>query len=222
MAMRRFAVLPLAALLALTAAAPANAGANVTNTSGSGEMVYGEWFGEASYGYVFLAEESGYGGFGEIFQRTGDWVLCDPSGGPEGEVEPSDTEPVEGIQGFVGTVTWGYTYDVRIELSRRLERGSATGVVELYTQTIDECAGIYGGDPSVELATFDVSLTGEGDLVTFRGTGSYQIPSEFNGHSNYRGKERSASGSIVAGSSIEAAFAWAYMSQISWTEHTNG
>jgi len=221
--MRRFAVLPMAGLLVLVVAAPVAAGPNVSNTSGSGEFVYGEWYGEASFGYVSLAEESGYGSWGEIFQQTGDWVLCEPAGDePDGELGPTDTEPGEGIQGFVGTVTWGYAYDVQIDFSRRLETGTASGQVQLYTETIDECAGIYGGDPVFESTTLDVALTGVGRLVSFRGTGSYQVPSEFNGHQNYRGKERQASGSIVAGSAIDATFDWAYMSQLTWSEHING
>ncbi len=69
-------------------------------------------------------------------------------------------------------------------------------------------------------ADLSISLTGIGDLGSFRGTGRYQVPSEFNGHYNYRGKERAAEGSILAGP-IDATFNFAYMSELMWTEHVN-
>ena len=60
-----------------------------------------------------------------------------------------------------------------------------------------------------------------GPLASFRGHGSYKVPSEFNGHENYRGKERAASGTVRAGSSIDATFDYAGMSVLTWTDHTN-
>lgn len=224
--MRKFMVIPMVGLLALALAGPVAAGPNVSNTSGGGETIYGEWYGEGTYGYVYLGEEAGYGGFGEIYQETGEWVLCEPAagkkvGGGKAEPVPQDTTPGDEFYGFVGTRTWGYAYDVRIDFSRQLETGSATGSVELYTETIDECNGIYGGDAVAEVGSLDVTVAGVGPLVSFRGSGAYQIPSEFNGHQNYRGKERQASGSVIAGSSIDTTFNWAYMSQVTWTVHTN-
>ena len=41
--MRKFMVVPMAGLLALGIAAPAAAAPNVSNTSGSGQSMYGEW-----------------------------------------------------------------------------------------------------------------------------------------------------------------------------------
>jgi len=205
--MRRFMVLPMAALLALAVAAPVAAGPNVSNRSGSGESIYGQWYGESGYGYVFLGEEEGYGGFGDIYQESGEWVLCAPAG--------------EEYYGFVGTRTWGYVYDLTIELSRRLETGTAVGTVDLFTDTVDECNGIYGGDPTFDSGPLVVEVAAAGPLASFRGTGSYTIPSEFNGHYNYRGKERQATGSIDAAGVIAADFEWAYMTQTTWTEHVN-
>lgn len=222
--MRRFMVLPLAGLLALTIAGPALAGPNVSNTSGGGETIYGEWSSEGTWGYVFLGEETGYGAFGEIYQESGEWILCAPvaGGGPaKGGPSTEDTTPGEEVYGFVGTRTYGYATDLELNLSRRLETGSATGTVELFTETVDECAGIYG-DGSSEIASIDVTATGIGSLASFRGSGSYKIPSEFNGHDSYRGTERQASGSIVAGSVIDASFDFGYMSRVTWTSHSNG
>jgi hypothetical protein len=222
--MRKFMVFPLAGLLVLTIAAPAMAGPNVSNTSGSGKTIYGEWSGAGTNGYVLLGEETGYGGFGDIYQETGEWVLCDSgtAGAGKGGPTTQDTTPGDEIHGFVGTRTYGYAFDLHITLARRLDTGSATGSAELYTETVDECEGIYGGDPVAEIVPINVTVTGVGSLASFRGSGSYRIPSEFNGHDNYRGTERQASGSIVAGNAIDATFTWAYMSQVSWTQHTNG
>ena len=203
--MRRFMVLPMTALLVLAVAAPVAAGPNVSNQSGSGESIYGEWYDGTTYGYVFLGEESGYGGFGDIYQESGEWILCE--GGE--------------LYGFEGTRTWGYAYDVTIDMTRRLESGTATGTVDLFTETVDECNGIYGGDPGFVSGTLVVEVSGAGPLASFRGSGSYQIPSEFNGHYNYRGKERQATGAIDAAGVISADFDWAYMSQVTWTEHVN-
>jgi len=217
--MRKLMVLPLAGLLALGVAGPVAAGPNVSNTSGSGETIYGDWSTDTGYGYVYLGEQSGYGGFGDIYQESGTWVECEPT--EEDVPSPKDTGPGDGYYGFVGTRTWGYAYDVKIDLSRRLDTGTATGTVELYTETVDECNGVYGGDAVAEVGALDVAVTGVGPLATFKGSGSYKIPSEFNGHQNYRGKERQATGSVAAGGSIDAAFGFGYMSQVTWTEHIN-
>lgn len=222
--MRRLMVVPVAAVLTLAVAAPAMAGPNVSNTSGGGEAIYGEWYGEGTFGYVSAGEESGYGGFADLYQESGEWVLCDTASGVgaggDGNPVAEDT-PGDGSYGFVGTRTWGYGYDITVDLSRRLETGTATGSVELYTETVDECNGIYGGEPVVEVGTINVTATGAGPLVSFRGSGAYKIPSEFNGHENYRGSERQASGSVVAGNAIDATFDWGYMTRVSWTTHVN-
>jgi len=215
---------PMAGLLVMAIAAPVLAGGpNVSNTSGSGTSIYGEWSGDRTYGYVFAGEDSNKGGFADIYQETGEWVEC-ASGTPAptdaGTPSPKDTTPGDAVYGFVGTRTYGYATDLHVTLSRRLETGTATGTAELFTETIDECAGIYGGDPVSETVALTVTATGVGPLASFRGSGSYKIPSEFNGHQNYRGTERQASGSIDAGA-IEATFTFGYMNQVSWSEHVN-
>ena len=118
-----------------------------------------------------------------------------------------DTTPGEEFYGFVGTRSWGFASDVRIDITRKFDTARATGTIELYTQTVDECAGEYGDDPVAELGSIDVTVTGTGPIATFRGHGSYKMPSEFGGHENYRGKERAATGSVVAGGSIDTTFA---------------
>ena len=221
--MRKLMVLPLAGLLALGVVGPVAAGSNVTNSSGSGESIYGEWSSDGTYGYVLVGEDSNSGGFGDIYQESGTWVECDPGAGSDTDTPSTqDTTPVEGGYGFVGTRTWGYSEGLSVDLSRRLDSGHATGSMELYTATVDECAGDYGDDAVSEVVSIDVSVTAAGPLASFRGHGSYKIPSEFNGHENYRGKERAAKGTVEAGSTIDATFDYAGMSVVTWSDHTNG
>ena len=176
--MRKLMVLPLAGLLALGVVGPVAAAPNVSNTSGGGESIYGEWSAEGTYGYVSVGEDSQYGGYADIYQESGTWVECDP-----GAVEPGkdtastqDTTPGDGDYGFVGTRTWGYGEGLTVDLSRRLDSGHATGSIELYTATVDECAGDYGDEAVSEVATLDVSVTATGPLVTLPRPRQLQAP----------------------------------------------
>jgi hypothetical protein len=220
--MRKLMVLPMAGLLALGVVGPVAAAPNVSNTSGTTEAIYGEWSGGGGYGYVFLGEESGYGGYGDIYQESGEWVECTPADGPAPDgPKILDTGGPEGESyGFVGTRTWGYAEDLRIDFSKKFDSGRATGSFELYTETVNECEGVYG-DAITETGALDITVTGVGSIVTFRGSGSYKVPSEFNAHSSQRGKERPATGAVVVGTVIDATFTYGYMSQSSWTDHSN-
>ena len=139
----------------------------------------------ATYGYVSVGKDSAYGGFAEIYQESGTWVECDTGAADPGKGTPTTQDTTGGDYGFVGTRTWGYSEgDVTVDLSRRLDSGHATGTIELYTATVDECAGDYGDDAVSEVVTLDVSVTAAGPLASFRDHGSYKIPSQFNGHQN--------------------------------------
>jgi hypothetical protein len=221
--MRKLMVLPLAGLLALGVVGPVAASANVSNTSGGGESIYGEWSSDVTYGYVSVGTDGKYGTFGEIYQESGTWVECDPGAAGSGKDAPTTQDTTGGGDyGFVGTRTWGYSDGLTVELSRRLDSGHATGSIELYTATVDECAGDYGDDAVSEVVPLEVSVTATGPLASIRGHGSYKVPSQFNGHENYRGKERAASGTVSAGSSIDATFSFAGMSVFTWSDHVNG
>jgi hypothetical protein len=224
-AMRKIMVLPLAGLLALGVVGPVAAAPNVSNTSGGGESIYGEWSTGGGDGYASVGTDSSNGGFAEIYQESGTWVACDPGAAASGQDSPTtqDTTGGDGDYGFVGTRTWGYSEgDVTFELARRLDSGHATGSIELATVTVDECAGDYGGDAVSEVVAFDVSVSAAGPLASFRDRGTYKVPSQFNGHQNYRGKERAASGTVTAGSSIGATFSNADMTVVTWSDHSNG
>lgn len=221
--MRKFLVLPMVGMLTLGVVGPATAAANVSNTSGSGVAISGEWSSENGYGYVSVSEDSEYGGYGEVYLEHGAWVECPDGGGVPGKdgVVPQDTTPGDGSYGFVGTRTSGYVDNVRIEVSKRLETGRATGTVELFTETVDECNGVYGGDAIEETGQLDVSVTGVGPLATLKGSGSYKVPSQYNEHQSYRARERQATGSVVAGATIDATFDGAAMTQVTWSDHAN-
>lgn len=221
--MRKLMVLPLAGLLALGVVGPVAASPNVSNTSGGGGSIYGEWSSDGTYGYVSVGEDSAYGGFVDIYQESGTWVECNPGAPGTGKGTPTTQDTTGGDYGFVGTRTWGYSEGgVTVELSRRLDTGHATGSIELYTATVDECAGVYGDDAVSEGVTLDVSVSAAGPLASFRDHGTYKVPSQFNAHQNVRGKERAATGTVSAGTSIDATFSDAGMSVMTWSDHNNG
>ena len=220
--MRKLMILPLVGLLALGVVGPVAAAPNVSNTSGSGESIYGEWSAEGMDGYVSVGTDSSYGDFADISQESGTWVECDTGAVDPGKDTPTTQDTTGGDYGFVGTRTWGYSDSVTVELSRRLDSGHASGSIELYTATVDECAGDYGEDAVSEVATLDVKVTAAGPLASFRDHGSYKVPSQFNGHQNVRGKERAATGTVSAGTSIDATFSNAGMSVLTWSDHNNG
>ena len=90
--MRRLLSIAAAGVLALALAAPAMAGANTSNTSGSAQIVNGEWYSETGSGYAYFANDSSYGPSGEFYEESGEWIACDDTGES---------------YGFVGTRTYG-------------------------------------------------------------------------------------------------------------------
>ena len=215
--MRRFMILVMAGAVALGMAGPVSAGANVSNTSGSGQTIYGDWSSEDTYGSIYLGNDSTYGAFGDVYVETGQWVPCDGQAPEKGAAVPADATPGDEYHGFVGTRTWGSADGLTIQISRRLETGTASGSIVLYTSTVDECNGVYG-DPVESVGTLEVSVTGTGPIVSYRWTSHYKVPDQFSGHDNYRAKERAVSGSLVAGGQIDTEFT-GYMSQVTWSAH---
>lgn len=204
--MRKFAVIPMAGLLVLAIAAPAAAGGpNVSNQSGSLKVVNGEWYGEASSGYTYFVTDSSYGAYGEFYEESGEWIPCDEAGES---------------YGFTGTRTYGWAGDLQIELDSRLDHASVNGTLELYTETVDECAGSYG-DGASSSVSFSASLDGVGEAASFRNSGSYKVPGDFNSHSKQSGKERQATGSIDLGDAGIRQFDWGMLATVKWSDHSN-
>lgn len=205
-AMSRLLIIPLVGALVLATAAPVAAGPNTSNVSGSGRTIQGEWYGDSGYGSVYLFDESS-GTYGEVFEESGTYSEC--ATGPDGE-----------IYGFQGTRIRGWANGLTISVDAKLSAGSAAGDFEVAVETVDECVGTY--DVAFDTVSVTIDVTGTGSVATFRNSGSFKIPGEYNSHSRYRGKERPATGNIDLGSIGKRDFDWAMMASYSWSEHNNG
>jgi hypothetical protein len=204
--MRKLAVIPMAGLLVLAISAPAMAGPNVSNTSGSAQVINGEWYSDGAYGYAYFATDSEYGAWGELYEESGEWMPCDESGES---------------YGFVGSRTYGWGEDLTVVIDSRLDHGSVTGTLTLYTETVNDCTGEYGGDGSDATVAFSADVEGIGDAARFRNSGSYKLPGDFNSHGSQAGKERQASGSIDLDGAGARSFDFAILASISWRDHSN-
>jgi hypothetical protein len=202
--MRRLMIIPLVGALVLGAAGPVAAGPNTSNLSGSGRTIQGEWYSDSGYGAVYLFVESS-GTYGEIFEESGEYAPCD---GPDG------------VYGFQGTRIQGWANGLTVNVDSKLGAGSAAGDFEIAIETVDECAESY--DVVFDTVSVAVDVTGTGSVATFRNSGSFKIPGEYNSHSRYRGKERQATGAIELGLMGTREFGWAMMASYSWSEHSNG
>ena len=201
--MRRLMTIAMVGALGLATAAPVAAGPNTSNVSGSGRTIQGEWYGDSGYGAVYLFVESA-GTYGEIYEESGEYAPCD---GPDGGY------------GFTGTRIQGWANGLTVTVDSKLSAGSAAGDFEIALETVDECAGSY--DVAFDTVGVTVDVTGTGSVATFRNSGSFKIPGEYNAHSRYRGKERQATGAIDLGSMGTRDLGWAIMSSYSWSDHSN-
>lgn len=204
--MRKLAIIPMAGLLVLAISAPAMAGPNVSNASGSAKVINGEWYSDGGYGYAYFASDSQGGVWGEVYTETGEWIPCDESGE---------------YYGFVGSRTSGWSGDLSITIDSRLDHGSVSGTLDLFTETVNECTGEYTGTGESTSVAFTAELDGVGSAVRFRGSGSYKLPGEFNNHSTQSGKERPATGSIDLGDAGSRSFDYAILATYSWHDHSN-
>jgi hypothetical protein len=205
--MRKLAVFPMAGLLILAIAAPAAAGANVTNGSGTGSVINGEWSSDGVYGYAYLATDSTYGSWAEIYEESGEWIACDES---------------DESYGFVGSRTYGWSEGITVTIDSRLNHGSASGTLEVATETVNECTGEYTSDGEPMTVAFSASVDGDGRAARFRNGGTYQLPGEVNAHSRQSGSERHATGTLDLGQAGSRELAEGVLATFSWKEHSNG
>lgn len=210
--MRKFMIIPLAALLVLTVAAPASAGANTSNSSGSALTAQGSWSSEAggvwTSGSIYAWQETGSTTtYVEFFEESGQYVDCTPA---------DDTDE---SYGFQGQYRYGYG-EGTLSIARGLSQAHASGVLEVSTVTVDDCTGQYdesfAGGVSVSL-----DLVATGSKIMERGTSSFKIPSEFNGHSTYSTTYRAAAGTATIGDGPELAVDGG-IGTVSWRDHSNG
>lgn len=209
--MRKFMVLPAAALLALAIAAPVSAGANVANTSGSAVTAQGSWESNAggveTYGGLYAWQDSGSSSaYLEFFEQVGEYVDCTPA---------DDTDD---FYGFQGQYRYGYG-DGTLKVGRGSADAQASGTLEVMTTDVDDCAGIYD-ETTVGAVAVSLDLVANGPRIMERGTWSFRIPSRFNSHSSYSTTARSAAGTAtIGGSSITVDGG---IGKISWRDHGNG
>ena len=209
--MRKFVTIPLAAFLLLAVAAPASAGANTSNSSSSAMTAQGSWYsdegGVGRSGGLYAWQESGSSSaYLEYFAEVGAYVDCTPA-------DDSDDS-----YGFRGQYSYGYG-EGTLTIGRRSAVAHASGTLETFTTTVDDCAGVYseaaGGSVAVSL-----DLVASGRKMMERGTSSFKIPSEFNSHSSYSSTFRIASGSAtIDGSEVAVDGA---VGKVSWRDHGNG
>lgn len=210
--MRKFMVLPMAALLVLAVAAPASAGPNVANFSRSALTAQGSWYSDAggvdTYGSIYGWQDAGASSaFVEFFEESGQYVDCTPA---------DDTDE---SYGFQGQRRFGYG-----EGTMTIGRGSAdahvSGTLETYTTVVDECAGVYTESPGAAVAV-SLDLVATGSKIMERGTWSFKIPGEYNSHSSYSTTYRPAAGTATIGAGPEIDVDGG-IGKVSWRDHSNG
>jgi hypothetical protein len=199
-------IIPLAALLVLAVAAPASAGANVSNSSGSALTAQGSWSTpDGGYGSFNAWQETGSSSaYLDFFEENGQYVDCTPA---------DDSDDLYGFQGEIrygygeGTMTGGTSGTV------------ASGTLDIGTVTIDDCTGEVSETWASGIPV-TLRLVASGSKIMERGTWSFKVPSEYNGHSSYSTTYRLATGSVDIGDSdyiVDGS-----IGKVSWRDHGNG
>jgi hypothetical protein len=211
--MRKFMVLPAAALLALAIAVPVSAGANVTNSSQSATTAQSFWGsggkeGLETYGSLYAWQDSGSpSAYVEFSEGSGQWVDCTPA---------DDTDD---FYGFQGQSRYG-SGEGTLKVGKGSSDAHASAILEIYTSVIDECAGTYK-ETSANGVLVSLDLVANGPKIMERGTGSFKIPSQFNSHSSYTTTSRSAAGTATIGDGPSIVVDGG-IGTVSWRDHSNG
>ena len=214
--MRRFMTIPVAGLLALTLAAPAMAGPNVGNFSGSVTLAQAGWESYAedkqSYtsGYVVVGQDQGGDSFAEYNEFSADWVQCTGADTPD--------DPDDDTFGSVGSNVWGYG-PASLSIARNFGTATASGTLEASRETFDECTGEYNYE-DLGATAFSLDLTATSGTVKESSRGSFKLPGEFNSHSSYKATYRFAEGSVDVGADSHDAYG--QIGTVSWRDHSNG
>ena len=215
--MRKLLVFPLAGVLALAVAAPAFAGANVSNTSGSVTIAQGNWesWDDATqtyrYGYVAVSQYTSGETFAEYSSSSQQFVQCTGADTPD--------NPDDDTFGTVGTDSWGYG-PASLAITRGMASAAASGSLDIGTASYNECTGEYDKGGFESSTAFSLDLTATSALIKESGRGSFHVPSEFNGHSSYRSTYRYAAGTFDAGDGPQTVDG--IIGKVSWTDHANG
>ncbi|HXI81044.1 MAG TPA: hypothetical protein VNM34_09545 [Verrucomicrobiae bacterium] len=214
--MHKIMVVPLAGLLALTVAAPAMAGPNVSNTSNSLTMAQGSWdsWDDATqtygFGYITVSQDQSGNTFAEYSASSQQYVQCTGADTPD---DPSDD-----TFGTIGTDDYGWG-SATLATAKTYSTANASGTLDIGRVSYDECTGIYDKE-QVSSATFSLDLTATSALIKESGRGSFHIPGTFNNHSSYKAAYRYAEGTFDAGNG--AVDVYGAIGKVTSSDHTNG
>jgi hypothetical protein len=216
--MRKFMVVPMAGLLLLAAAAPALAGPNVGNASGSTVVAQGSWesFDETTqtytYGYISVGRDSESPGVqAQYEQHEEQYGQCTGADTPD--------DPDDDSYGAIVTSVWGYSDDASLTVARNNSAATAGGTLTAARDSYIECTGEGTKDESSPIE-FTLGLTATSDTIRESGRGSFHIPGEVNLHSSYKAVYRMAEGTFD-GPNGEQAVA-GMIGKVSWMDHGNG
>lgn len=205
--------LALSALLVLTVAAPAAAGQTTINSSSSaitaqaGRESYDEATGAYTFEWVSAWQAQGDPTYIELFSGSSREIVCSPARGNR----PATTAYLEWYRyGFgEGTLTVGRNYST----------ASATGTIDVWTDTYDGCTGEYTSSLASGVAV-SMELVGSGSLIMERGTWSFKIPGEYNSHSTYSTTYRAATGTTTVDGATNDVYG--AIGKVTWKDHFNG
>ena len=160
--MRRFMIIPLAALLVLAVAAPASAGANVSNSSGSALTAQGSWSTtDGGYGSINAWQETGSSSaYLDFFEESGQYVDCTPA------------DDFDDFYGFQGQIRYGYGEGTMTGGTTRTE---ASGTLDIGTVTIDDCTSEVSETWASGIPV-TLRLVASGSKIMERGTSSFKVP----------------------------------------------
>jgi len=212
--MRRFGiVLAASALLMLTVVAPVSAGQTTYNSSGSALTAQGGWnsfdaaTGTSDYGWVTGWQAQGDPALVQFSGGSREVIVCTQARGNQAATT-SYLETVRYGSG-PGSLSVGLKYFV----------ASASGTIDISSSTYNGCTGEFTSSFASGVAV-TLELTGWGDLVMQKGTGSFKIPGEYNNHSRYSSTYRPATGTASLGGEYHGVTG--SIGKVSWNNHSNG
>jgi hypothetical protein len=208
----------LIGLLTLAIAAPAQAGPNVSNSSGSAILAQASWesFDEAtqtySYGYISVGRDSSDVGVRAQFEQYHEqYVQCTGADTPD--------DPEDDTYGAIVTAEFGYSEEASLTVARNNSSATASGTLAGGRYQINDCTGEGSKEESSPI-DFTLTLTATSDTIRESGRGSFHIPGEVNVHSSYKAVYRMASGTFDGPNGTQSV--GGMIGKVSWMDHGNG
>jgi hypothetical protein len=216
--MRRFLTIPAAGVLALALAAPAMAGANVGNTSGSMTIAQGSWgtfddsTGIYTYGYVAVsrdgAGEPAWVEYGSYSERK---VQC------TGAETPDD--PDDDTFGGAYSNDYGYGDSASLTIGKSNASARASGSIVVSHEEYNDCTG-EGRYEELGASDFSLELAATSATIRESGRGSFHIPGDVNAHTTYQAAYRIAAGTFDGPDGVKTVDG--QIGKVTWRDHSNG